>query len=168
AGFDLYAAAEGGRLEDEARRLGLEPAAGLDTAALYDLIFIHAVEPRLPRDRVVALMDYPAFVPCLARAGGRTRERWELYFRGIELANCYSEETSAEAVRAYFEAEGAAKEKAALVPHRIDRDYWKIFLEDAGGRPFPRCSGVALGLDRLLMALTGRSAIDSVIPFPAF
>ncbi|MDR1908780.1 MAG: LysR family transcriptional regulator, partial [Spirochaetaceae bacterium] len=57
AGFDLYAAAEGGRLEDEARRLGLEPASGLDTAALYDLIFIHAVEPRLPQDRVVALMD---------------------------------------------------------------------------------------------------------------
>ena len=165
---DLYAAAESGALRDEARRLGLEPAEDLDTAALYDLIFIHAVEPHLPRDRPVALIDYPAFVPCLAKTGGggKTRERWELYVRGIELANCYSEETDAEKVRAYFEDEGAAKQKTALVPHRLDDAYWKIFLPDGKGRSFPACSGVAMGLDRLIMALTGRSAIDAVLPFP--
>jgi lysyl-tRNA synthetase class 2 len=63
-------------------------------------------------------------------------------------------------VRRFFESEGAAKEKNALVRHRVDHDYWKLF---AG---FPRCSGVALGLDRLIMAITGRSTIDSVLPFP--
>ena len=168
AGFDLYGAAESGRLEAEARRLGLDPPAGLGTSALYDLIFIHGVEPNLPRDRPVALMDYPAFVPCLARKGrdGKTVERWELYVRGVELANCYSEETDAENVRAYFEAEGKIKNAAALVPHRIDGDYWKTFLPDPQGRPFPACSGVALGLDRLIMVLSGRSAIDGTLPFP--
>jgi lysyl-tRNA synthetase class 2 len=168
AGVDLYAAAERGTLAAEARRLGLEPPPDLDTAALYDLIFIHAVEPNLPRGETAALLDYPAFVPCLAQkgTGGRTRERWELYARGIELANCYSEETSAEEVRAYFEAEGKTKQETALVPHRFDTDYWKVFLPDSAGRPFPRCSGVALGLDRLIMALTGRSGIDAVLPFP--
>jgi lysyl-tRNA synthetase class 2 len=172
AGVDLFAAAEGRKLETEARRLGLDPPPGLDQGALYDLIFIHTVEPALPRDRPVAILDYPAFVPCLARASsdGRTRERWELYVRGIELANCYSEETGPEEVRRFFEAEGEIKNKTALVPHRIDRDYWKVFLPrktgDGRERPFPRCSGVALGLDRLIMALTGRSAIDGVLPFP--
>jgi lysyl-tRNA synthetase class 2 len=172
AGVDLFAAVGEGELEAEARRLGLEPPPGMDQAALYDLIFIHAVEPALPRDRPVAILDYPAFVPCLARtgAGGKTRERWELYVRGIELANCYSEETDPEAVRRFFESEGEIKDKTALTPHRIDGDYWKVFLPrktgDGGERPFPPCSGVALGLDRLIMALTGRSSIDGVLPFP--
>ncbi|MDR2245744.1 MAG: LysR family transcriptional regulator [Treponema sp.] len=168
AGFDLYGAAESGGLEAEARRLGLNPPAGLGTSALYDLIFIHAVEPNLPRDRPVALMDYPAFVPCLAQKGrnGKTVERWELYVRGVELANCYSEERDAKNVRAYFEAEGKIKNATALVPHRIDGGYWKTFLPDPQGRPFPSCSGVALGLDRLIMVLTGRSAIDGTLPFP--
>ncbi|MDR0376571.1 MAG: LysR family transcriptional regulator [Spirochaetaceae bacterium] len=168
AGFDLYGAAETGGLEEAARRLGLDPPEGLGTAALYDLIFIHAVEPHLPRDRPVAVMDYPAFVPCLAQRGrdGRTAERWELYVRGIELANCYSEETDAEKVRAYFEEEGKIKQARALVPHHIDRDYWKIFLSGLRGRPFPRCSGAALGLDRLIMVLAGRSTIDGTLSFP--
>ncbi|MDR2158748.1 MAG: LysR family transcriptional regulator [Treponema sp.] len=174
AGFDLYAAAERGpaALAGEARRLGLDPPPGLDTAALYDLIFVHAVEPKLPRDRPAALLDYPAFVPCLAKRGKdrRTVERWELYVNGVELANCYSEETDAEAVRRYFDAEGAAKRRHALVPHAVDGGYWKLFLpkKNAAGEtiPFPRCSGVAMGLDRLVMALTGRKTIDGVLPFP--
>jgi lysyl-tRNA synthetase class 2 len=174
AGFDLFVAAETpGGLEKEAVRLGLDPAhcAGKDTAALYDLIFIHAVEPNLKQKRPVALLDYPAFVPALARksvgdpvggsAGGKTVERWELYFNGIELANCYTEETDPRRVRDFFENEAAAKEKQALVKHRVDHDYWKIF-EKPG---FPACSGVALGLDRLIMALCGRSSIDGVLPF---
>jgi lysyl-tRNA synthetase class 2 len=168
AGFDLYrAAALPGGLEAEARRLGLEAAPGLDRGTLFDLIFIDKVEPALPRDRPLILSDYPAFTPCLAkkRPGGETAERWELYGRGVELANCYTEETRAEAVREFFESEKAAKERSALVPHRVDGDYWKLFLPGDGG-PFPPCSGTALGLDRLIMILAGRSAIDGVLPFP--
>ena len=163
AGFDLFAAAETkGGLETEARRLGLEPPAGMGTHALFDLIFIHAVEPRLAQNRPIALLDYPAFVPCLARhaQNGSTAERWELYYNGIELANCYSEETGAERVRNFFEHEAEAKEQTALVRHRTDHNYWKLFRGS-----FPPCSGVAMGIDRLIMALCGRSNIDSVLPF---
>jgi len=165
AGFDLFAAAETpNELEDAARRLGLNPARGQSAAALYDLIFIHAVEPKLKSGHAVALLDYPAFVPTLAKkkAGGKTVERWELYFNGIELANCYSEETDPLRVRDFFESEAKEKEEKALIRHRVDRDYWKLFENDG----FPACSGVALGLDRLIMALCGRSSIDSVLPFP--
>lgn len=167
AGFSLGEAVRGGSLLEEARRLGLAPPAGTDIPGLYDLVFIHAVEPRLPRDRPVALTDYPAFVPCLAKKKpGGAAARWELYVRGIELANCYTEETDPAEVRRFFETEAAEKEKTALVRHRVDRDYWKIFAPAGDGRPFPPCSGAALGLDRLIMVLTGRSTIDGVLPFP--
>ena len=160
AGFNLFAEAEKkGGLETQARKLGLDPMPNLPVATLYDLIFIHVVEPKIKAQKPVALIDYPAFVPCLAKKSnnGRTCERWELYYNGIELANCYSEETDPQKVKEFFNAESAQKEKTALVRHKVDHDYYKIFEN------FPRCSGVALGLDRLIMALTGRSTIDSVL-----
>ena len=61
----------------------------------------------------------------------------------------------------WIESEAAAKKAGAPVRHDIDADYWKLF--SAG---FPRCSGVALGLDRLMMALFERSTVDAVLPFP--
>jgi len=166
AGFDLFAAAElPGALEKEAVRLGLDPAhcAGKSVGVLYDMIFIHAVEPHLKQKRPVALLDYPVFVPALAKrgAGTKTVERWELYFNGIELANCYSEETDPRRVREFFESEALEKQETALIRHGVDHDYWKIFEQG-----FPQCSGVALGLDRLIMALCSLSSIDSVLPFP--
>jgi lysyl-tRNA synthetase class 2 len=160
AGFDLFAEAEKqGGLEARARGLGLDPMPNLSTGALYDLIFIHAVEPKIKAQKPVALTDYPAFVPCLAKKSnnGKTCERWELYYNGIELANCYSEETDPQKVKEFFINESAQKEKTALVRHKVDNNYYKIFEN------FPRCSGVALGMDRLIMALTGRSTIDSVL-----
>jgi lysyl-tRNA synthetase class 2 len=165
AGFSLGETAARGAaaMEIEARRLGLNPLPGLGIAALYDLIFIHAVEPNLYGERPVVLLDYPGFVPCLARdkeTDTGTKERWELYVNGIELANCYSEETEAEKVRLFFEAEKAEKEKTARVPHKVDSEYWKIFT-----KKFPRCSGTAMGLDRLIMALTGKTSIDGIFPF---
>ncbi|MDR2484292.1 MAG: LysR family transcriptional regulator [Treponema sp.] len=172
AGFGLYDAVEKNVLAEKARNLGLDPPPGMNNPDLYNLIFVHAVEPYLPRDKPAALLDYPSFVPCLAKKhpSGKTVERWELYVRGIELANCYSEETDPQEVRGYFETQGKVKERSALVPHGTDPDYWKVFLprQDArgGSRPFPRCSGVALGMDRLIMALTNRSSIDGALPFP--
>jgi len=70
-------------------------------------------------------------------------------------------------VRDFFAGETAAKERQALVKHRVDHDYWKLFDKEASPQgAFPPCSGVALGLDRLIMALCGRSGIDGVLPFP--
>ena len=165
AGFDLFEAAEKkGGMEAEAVRLGLDPMPGLGVPALYDVIFIAVVEPKLRGEGLTALMDYPAFVPCLAKRNGRTVERWELYGSGIELANCFSEESDPDTVRLFFESESRAKEESALVRHTVDHDYWKMF-QHRNGSAFPRCSGVAMGLDRLIMYLCGKSAIDSVLPF---
>jgi lysyl-tRNA synthetase class 2 len=163
AGFDLFTTVEEGSaaMDLQARKLGLEPMPGMTVHQLYDLIFIHAVEPQLNTQKPVALIDYPAFVPCLAKKSpnGRTVERWELYSGGIELANCYSEENNPWTVKDFFISEEAEKQRTAVVKHNVDHDYWKMFEN------FPRCSGVAIGLDRLIMALTGKTSIDGVLPF---
>jgi lysyl-tRNA synthetase class 2 len=164
AHFSLFEAANTpGAMEKEAKRLGLNTMPGLDIAQLYDIIFIHTVEPNLPRNKPVALMDYPAFVPCLAKKStdNITVERWELYAHGLELANCFTEETRPDEVRAFFINEKAEKDKSALVRHKVDEDYWKIFKTMDN----KAVSGVALGLDRLIMLLTGRSTIDGILPF---
>jgi len=163
AGFSLYEAGRSaGAMEAQARRLGISPPPGLSVPDLYDIIFIHAVEPKIHLDKPVALMDYPAFVPCLAKknADGNTRARWELYARGIELANCFTEEMRPHEVRRFFESEKAEKEKTALARHAVDDDYWKIFPPEEIA-----CSGVAMGLDRLIMLLCGRKTLDSILPF---
>ncbi|MDR2803911.1 MAG: LysR family transcriptional regulator [Treponema sp.] len=177
AGFSLETALENGTLLSEARRLGLDPDEDSSAGDIYNLIFIHAVEPCLPKEKPVALLDYPAAVSCLAKlnSGGvnpasRTMQRWELYVHGIELANCYSEETDAEEVRKFFLSEQQEKKRRDAALHAVDNNYWEIFLprKTASGedRLFPRCSGAALGLDRLIMAFTGRKTIDGVLPFP--
>lgn len=178
AGFRLseYASVEG--LAKQARRLELPESAEnpfdtWDIDDLYELIFVHTVEPNLPCEKPVFLTDYPAFVPCLAKdcapqnkapetkkSKPLWKERWELYAQGIELANCYTEEQSPETVRSYFEKEGLLKEKTALIPHAADSEYWKIFKD------FPSCSGVAMGADRLIALLCGRTSIEPILPFP--
>jgi lysyl-tRNA synthetase class 2 len=164
AGFSLDAAQEPQQLAEHARRLGLfEPAdhpfEQWPWDDLYELLLVQCIEPALPADKAVALMDYPAQVPCLAKdAPPAAKERWELYSAGVELANCYTEETDPAKVRRYFEAEGEAKQRTARVPHAVDPDYWQLF------RDFPPCSGVALGVDRLVALCCGVTGIEGVLP----
>lgn len=166
AGFYLDDCQTVSLLADQALRLNIhEPADSPFTSwawdDLYELLFVHAVEPFLPKDEMTVLTDYPSFVPCLAQnADDFHKQRWELYGGGIEIANCYSEETDPVKVKDYFLHEGKLKKELSRITHDIDPSYWEHFKD------FPKCSGVALGFDRLLMLLTKRSSIDAVIPFP--
>lgn len=128
---------------------------------LYHKLFLTRVEPEIPKDRPVVLYDYPARVNCLAKRieGTELCQRWELYAGGMELANCFTEETDHAAVLRYIE-----EEKRRLPEHlqaQISEDFVNAFTGD-----FPRCSGVALGVDRLLMYLAGVGSIDEVLLFP--
>jgi lysyl-tRNA synthetase class 2 len=127
----------------------------------FNVIFLSLVEPNLPADRPLVLDEYPAQIECLARKipGTAYRERWELYVRGIEIANCYTEESDPQAVRSYFESQ-VGKKSGAMVPHAVDMGYARLFEK------FPACSGVAIGFDRLAMVLLGKAEIGEVIAFP--
>ncbi len=176
AGFPLCENPEPADLARHAARLGLGDEKTLSAWSwddLYELILVHAIEPALPKDRPTALMDYPAAVPCLAAEksetvalmNGRTlrwntRERWELYAGGVELANCYTELRDTGHIRQYMENETREKNLHARVPHPAIADFETICAR------MPPCSGSAMGLDRLIMLLTGKTSLDSILPFP--
>jgi len=164
AGIDLAEAGGLAGLKEAARKIGFSLRAEGETwEQLYHRIFLTLVEPNLPVDRPLLLMDYPRQIPCLAKEipGTPWRERWELYLGGMEVANCYSEETNYHKVQAFFHKEYARKASSSTVVPDIDEEF--IDIHKTG---FPKCSGVALGIDRLVMAITSQSSIEGVIFFP--
>ena len=128
----------------------------------FHIAFLTLVEPFLPRTRPLVLTDYPALVPTTARRRPGTPwcERWELYVDGVEIANCYTEETDPVALRALLEEEQERKRSSRVVP-RVDRALAEIFPPG-----FPRCTGVALGVDRMEMVFRGEKTLEGVILFP--
>ena len=145
------------------RYAGWDPVAAFD-ADRFDLDMVNLVEPALPRDRGVVLIDYPAEVAALAQrcpADPRVAERWELYLGGLEIANAFSELTDPAEQRHRFET--CALERAAdgNEVYPLDRAFLAA-LEEQG---LPPCGGIALGVDRLLMVLTGTADIGDVMAF---
>ncbi|MFP4377089.1 MAG: amino acid--tRNA ligase-related protein [Spirochaetales bacterium] len=152
-------AADGG-MRRAAESLELRIGAADSEEDLFHRILISEVEPALPTDHPVALINYPAFVPTLAARVPSTPylcERWELYIAGMEIANCYTEERDREKIAGFLEREDEAKRHGgALVNHPPATS----LLEFSNAPP---ASGVALGFDRLLMALLGIDDIAGVI-----
>ena len=169
AGFSLAEASSPQALAAQAEHLGLGPYAQYEQWAwddLYELLLVHCIEPQLPLHRPVALIDYPARVPCLAQeqseyyltsAGTpvewKTKQRWEVYINGVELANCYTEERDASAIDQYVQQETALKAKTARVPHPAVQNFGELCAK------MPPCSGTALGFDRLIMLLAGKTSL---------
>jgi len=110
------------------------------------------VEPALPKDCPVVLKDYPAELCALARLkpdNPKVAERWELYLGGIEIANAYSELTDPVEQRARFEHWGEQRRALGKEVYPIDEEFIQAL------ETMPPASGVALGVDRLLMPLEG-------------
>jgi lysyl-tRNA synthetase class 2 len=131
--------------------------------AWLDLLLSHRIEPHLGVDGMTFLYDYPATQAALARVRPGdlpVAERFELYLAGVELANGFHELTDAHEQRARFLEEKRRREAMGLPEVPIDECL--LAALEAG---MPPCAGVALGVDRLLMLLTGRSQIRDVIAF---
>ena len=146
------------------RFAGWDPVAHFD-ADRFDLDLINKVEPALPRDRGVVLIDYPVEVAALARRSDRdprVAERWELYLGGLELANAFSELTDAEEQRRRFEACAAERAAAGREVYPLDRPFL-----DALEAGMPPSGGIALGVDRLAMLIANAPTIQDVISFSA-
>lgn len=150
-------------IKTEALNLGLSIVTTDTWEDIFNRIFLNYIEPELPKNKPIVLYNYPKQILCLAKEikGTPWRERWELYVNGIEIANCYSEETDSLKVKNFFDTEYAKKIQCSGVIPDIDSNYNLIFNKD-----FPECSGVALGIDRLVMLLTGAPSIEGVILFP--
>jgi lysyl-tRNA synthetase class 2 len=144
-------------------RLDQELCARCDRDQLLDWLMGSAVGPRLGAERLCFVHSYPASQAALARLDpddARVARRFELYFRGIELANGFEELTDAGAQRARFEADREQRRQDRLPLPDIDQA-----LLDALAAGLPAVAGVALGFDRLLMLRTGASDISAVLAF---
>ena len=111
------------------------------------------------------LYDYPASQAALARLKPedcRLAERFELYYDDLELANGFGELTDASEQRARLEADNRRRTELGLPVYPVDENFLAA-LE----RGMPDCAGVALGLDRLLMAMTGAQDIAEVQSLPS-
>jgi lysyl-tRNA synthetase class 2 len=150
-----------------ARRLGYpeaEALCGTDRAAWLDFLFSFAVQPELGQGRVTFVYDYPACLPSLARKrpdDPRLVERVEVFLGGLELGNGFHELADAGEQEARFDHDLAERRAGGLpLPPKDER------LLAALRAGLPDCSGVAIGLDRLLMWLAGAESIAEVLAFP--
>jgi lysyl-tRNA synthetase class 2 len=156
--------ADVGELAQAAAPLGLAAGATLERDGYLELLMGACIGPRLGQERLTFVHGYPATQAALARlnpAEPRTAQRFELYARGIELANGFHELAAAGEQRARFAADNALRARSGLPVHPLDE---RLLAALASG--LPDCAGVALGLDRLLMLATGAGHIEEVLAFP--
>ena len=131
------------------------------TGTLQQLMALH-IEPRLPEFCFV--YDYPAAQCALAQVqpdaeGVQVARRFELYGRGMELANGYQELTDPAEQRRRFEADLQQRRAQGRASYPIDENFLAALAK------MPPCAGVALGIDRLLMLITGAQTIAEVLSF---
>ncbi len=130
----------------------------------FEQTLVEKIEPHLGRGRPTVLKEYPPAFGALARRcphrPGRA-DRWELYVGGLELANAYSELTDAAEQRQRFLACAELRRRDGREVYPLDEEF--LAALETG---LPPSGGIALGVDRLLMVLTGADTIQDTLPFP--
>ena len=134
---------------------GWDPWASWDQDR-FDVDMATKVELALKNEPAAFLMDYPPQAASLARLRGDVAERWELYLNGIEIANCFSELCDSAEQRRRFDVAREERRRLGEADYPVDEPF--LASLDAIGS----AAGVALGIDRLVMALLGEGSIDAV------
>ena len=131
---------------------------------LFFAVMAEKIEPHLGQGVPTILYDYPVCLASLSRrkpGDQRFAERFELYVCGVELANAFSELTDAKEQRKRFHEEMALKKQLYGEEYPADEEFLKA-LEYG----LPESAGIALGIDRLVMLMTGAEDIDQVLWAP--
>ena len=170
--FEKYAGVDpfGGSLESFAKALqtggvSIDEFTGeTDRDFWLNLLLTHLVEPKLGFEAPVIIYDWPESQAALAivRDGSPpVAERFELYVDGVELGNGYHELLDADELVRRNEQNNALRVNDGSLPLPVESR-----LLDAMRAGMPGCSGVAVGVDRLLMVLERLQNIEQVIAFP--
>lgn len=121
------------------------------------LLLSHVIEPKLGFDAPCFIYDYPKTQAALAQVNNNVAERFEVYINGIELANGFHELRNPEEQLKRFEADNTKRKQLGKPAIPIDTDFIKA-LEQG----LPDCSGVALGVDRLIMIALNQPSLDQI------
>lgn len=125
------------------------------------LLMSHVIEPALAKiNAPVAIYDFPTSQAALSQINQGVAERFEIYFKGVELANGFHELTDAKAQKARFAADLSQRQAKSLTCPTSDE--FLLAALDAG---LPSCSGVALGIDRLIALALDKPGISDVLAF---
>ena len=166
AGVSLPATDDAAALAAEARRVGIETALDDRFDDVFFRILVTKVERELGWNKPVFLHDYPVSMGVMARkkpGDATVAERVEPYLAGIELGNGFSELTDPAEQRARFVADRAlVAARDGVTESSLPLD--EGFLEALSH--MPPATGIAIGLDRVLMLALGKSRIDDVLAFP--
>ena len=134
-----------------------------DRHELLDFVFSSVVLRQLDTEKPLIIHDYPVCMAALAtiKSGSQpVSERFELFINGMEIANGFNELTDASEQHARFEQDLEKRRATGKETAPID-EYFLAALDEG----LPKCAGVAIGLDRLLMVLTKREHIHEVNAF---
>lgn len=137
---------------------------GSERSAWLDFLFSHLVQPQLGRECISMIYDYPACQSALARLrpeNPAVAERVEVFVEGGELANGFYELADATEQERRFEEDLIERKRRGLPLPDKDRRF--LAALKAG---LPQCSGIAVGLDRVLMLICGAPVIDDILAFP--
>ena len=151
------------KLRAACRNLGISSAPDDSWEDLFFRIFLERIEPRLGAVSPTILYDYPVSMAALSRPrpdAPHLAERFEIYVGGLELANAFGELTDPVAQRARFEADMDKKQRLYGERYPIDEDFLAALAQ------MPPASGIALGVDRLVMLATGAGDIEQVLWVP--
>ncbi|NQZ23732.1 MAG: elongation factor P--(R)-beta-lysine ligase [Colwellia sp.] len=135
-----------------------------DSDLLLQFIFSEIIESNIGLDVPCFVYNFPVAQASLAQVctnDHRVAKRFECYFNGIELANGFDELTDAKVQLNRFEQDNYKRTKLGLNVREIDENF--ISALQSG---LPQCSGVALGVDRLMMLALKKNSIEKVITFP--
>ncbi len=157
--------AEKPQLREVAEKLGAGELARdeEDRDTLLQLLFMLGVEPQIGKEKPVFVYHFPASQAALAEISTedhRVAERFEVYYKGIELANGFRELTDSQEQRQRFEQDNRKRAAAGLPQQPIDNN-----LLAALAQGMPESSGVALGVDRLVMLALKAERLSDVIAF---
>jgi elongation factor P--(R)-beta-lysine ligase len=136
---------------------------GLDHASWLDFIFSHDIQPHLGWNSVCMVYGYPVCFSSLARVNeqnDKVTDRVELFIEGVELGNGYYELGDVKEQEIRFDREIAVR-RALNRPESVKDSRLLSALESG----LPDCSGIAIGLDRILMLLSNSPSIDKVLSF---
>lgn len=127
----------------------------------FEEVLCLEVEPHLGKEKPTVLIDYPASMAALSRkkeSDPSVAERWELYVDGLELANAYSELTDADEQYNRFKETAELRKREGREVYGIDEDFMESLREG-----MPESGGIALGIDRLCMAMLQTNEISDVV-----